>query len=136
MKKKVAQKKEKKPTVAKLQKDLWVECKRIIRGRYGNTCFTCDRKGLEGSNWHTGHFIPNAAGGALLRFHLDNLRPQCYNCNINLGGMGGEFYRRLVKEIGQDKVDELFVLKSQTVKAYDHYSMLLCEYRLIETLQN
>ena len=100
---------------AKLRDRLWELAKLIIRKRYGNTCYTCGRTKLEGSNWHTGHFIPDAVGGAFLRYNLQNLRPQCYNCNINLGGNGGEFYRRLVEEEGQLYVDNLFQLKNTMI---------------------
>jgi len=120
----------------KLQEELWQECRRISLIRYlkGNKhyCFTCDKE-VESSNRQLGHFIPNSVGGALLRYNLDNLRIQCYYCNINLGGNGSEFYRRLVKEKGQDFVDKLFQLKHQTVKADDHYRQLLEEYKKIST---
>lgn len=115
----------------KLQDALWQECRRIIINRYEKEnkhyCFTCDKE-VEGSNRQVGHFIPNSVGGALLRYNLDNLRIQCYYCNINLGGNGSEFYRRLLKEKGKKHIDNLFALKGQTIKATDHYQKLLGEY--------
>ena len=122
----------KKLTSKQLQDKIWIICKRIIRARYGNTCYTCGKTGLEGSNWHTGHFIPKAACGAYLKYDLRNLRPQCYHCNINLGGNGGEFYRRMVAIEGQEYVDKLFQDKNIEVKAYEHYSMILPLYKLME----
>lgn len=124
-------KKVQKISIGKLQKLLWVECKRIIRNKYGNSCYTCDAKGLEGGNWQTAHFIPNAAAGAYLRYDLRNLRPCCYHCNINLGGNGAEFYRRLVNKEGQEYVDELFRDKTKVIKAYDFYLELLEKYKLM-----
>ena len=126
-------KRKSKSDTKKIQDALWNECKRIIRKRYTMLngkmyCFTCGKE-VIGSNAQTGHFIPNSVGGALLRYNLDNLRLQCYYDNINLGGNGGEFYRRLVKEKGQDFVDNLFKLKQQTVKASDHYIELLAKYK-------
>lgn len=117
-----------KQPISKIQRKLWEHCKRIIRARYPNVCYTCGRGGLEGSNMHTAHFIPKGACSASLKYNLDNLRICCYNCNINLGGNGAEYYRRMVREVGQDKVDELFQLKNQTLKAYDYYLNLLSEY--------
>jgi len=103
-----------KPTsLKKLRQELWELCRKIVRLKYGNTCYTCDRKGLEGTNWHTGHFIPASTCGLALKYNIRNLRPQCYHCNINLGGNGAEFYRRMVKEVGQVEVDEMFRIKNQ-----------------------
>ncbi len=102
---------------AKLRDRLWELCKLITRKRYGNVCYTCGKAGLEGGSWQTGHCIPSASGGAYLRYDLRNLRPQCYNCNINLGSNGAEYYRRLVKSEGQKYVDQLFNDKQKIVKA-------------------
>lgn len=91
-----------------LKKKLWQLCKVIIRAKYGNDCYTCGKSGLVGSNWHTGHFIPSATCGLYLRYDLRNLRPQCFDCNINLGGNGSAFYRRLMADEGSDYVERLF----------------------------
>jgi hypothetical protein len=125
-------KKKSKSNTRKIQDELWQECRRVQGLRYPapNTCFTCG-KPVEGANRHLGHFIPNSVGGALLRYNLDNLRFQCYYCNINLGGNGSEFYRKLVEEKGQQFVDDLFKLKQQTTNANDHYIKLLEEYKQI-----
>ncbi len=130
----------KKKSDNKLKEELWNLCKQIVRKRYklksGDwRCYTCDRLIDEPSKAHTGHGIPSAVGGASLRYHLDNLRVQDYYCNINLGGNGAEFYRRLVAEIGQERVDELYKLKQKTVKAdriwysnmIDSYTQLLTQ---------
>lgn len=115
-----------------IQDLLWQECRRIIKAEYIKDgkyyCYTCGKE-IEGSNCQLGHFIPNSVGGALLRYNLDNLRLQCYYDNINLGGNGSEFYRKLVEEKGQSFVDALFKLKNQgTVNAIDHYKKLLKDY--------
>jgi hypothetical protein len=120
-----------KTPISKLQRQLWEECKRIIRAKYGNVCYTCGKGNLEGSNWQTSHFIPKASLGAYLKYDLRVLRPACYHCNINLGGNGAEYYRRMVKELGQEAVDEIFKDRQKTVKAYDHYQELLEEYKQI-----
>lgn len=118
-----------KAPISKIQRILWELCKQIIRKLYGNICYTCGRTGLEGSNWHTGHGIPKASCGASLKYDLRILRPQCYHCNINLGGNGGEFYRRMVIEMGQEHVDQIYQDKQKTVKAYDHYLTLIESYK-------
>jgi len=88
----------KKPiTVTKLKEKVWKECKRIIQNRYGNNCYTCG-KYCEGSNRHTGHGKPNGALTLRYKFDLRNLRPQCYHCNINLGGCSDILIAKLEKE--------------------------------------
>ena len=117
-----------------IQELLWIECRRIMLEKYArsgqNYCFTCE-KPIEGQNRQLGHFIPNSVGGALLRYNLDNLRPQCYYCNINLGGNGSVFYKNLLAEKGQRHIDKLFQLKGQTCKAIDIYKELLEKYKLL-----
>lgn len=134
MKKSPLKKKSKTPQ-RKIQDELWQECRRIQIAKYvlkdGTwRCFTCDKQ-VEGANKQLGHFIPNSVCGALLRYNLGNLRIQCYCCNINLGGNGSMFYPRLVKEMGQEHVDNLFKLKQQTTKSLDHYIYLLDSYKKI-----
>lgn len=100
----------------RLKLQLWELCRAITEKRYPNICFTCD-KPVSGSNRQLGHCIPSSVGGISLRYHLDNLRWQCYYDNINLGGHGSEYYRRLVEEIGQERVNALFALKREVGKA-------------------
>lgn len=114
---------------AKLERSLWELCRSLANRLWATptgrsaTCYTCDRP-IRGSNKQLGHFIPKASGGALLKYNMLNLRWQCYNCNINLGGNGAEFYKRLVAEFGDKYVDNLFTLKQQTTKSTDHYEAL------------
>jgi hypothetical protein len=103
----------KKTPEAKLKAQLWELCKQIIRKKYGNTCYTCKKEGLEGSNWHTGHFIARSVCGNYLYFDLRNLRPQCYRCNISLVGNGAVFYSLLRSELGQEYVDGIFADKNR-----------------------
>lgn len=128
--KKTPLKRKSKSEIRKTQDLLWQECRRITMERYPepHTCFTC-HKPISGSNKQLGHFIANSVGGALLRYNLDNLRLQCYYCNINLGGNGAVFYKNLLAEKGQEHIDKLFQLKSQTTKALDLYLNLLETYK-------
>lgn len=118
-----------KQPISKIQKKLWELCKEIIRKRYGNICYTCGKQNLEGSDWHTGHLIPKAALGAYLKYDLRVLRPQCYHCNINLGGNGAEFLRKMSQCEGDAYVEAIYRDRLVTVKAYDHYLKLVEEYQ-------
>ena len=123
-------------TDKQVRNKLWEECKRIIRLRYQRSdglwnCFTCGRLVDEPSKAQTGHFIPSSIGGASLRYNLDNLRIQCYNCNINLGGYGAAYTIALKKEKGQKHIDKLFQLKNQSIKASDHFRILLEQYKKV-----
>lgn len=122
-------KKKSSQSISKIQRVLWELCKQITRKRYGNTCYTCGRSGLEGSGWHTGHLFPKASVSAFLKYDLRILRPQCYFCNINLGGHGAEFYRRMTVEIGATALNELILDRQKTVKAESHYLKLITEYQ-------
>ena len=114
--------------ISTVQRLLWGECKRIIRAKYGNKCFTCERQNLGGSNWHTGHLLAKASVGAYLKYDLRILRPQCYFCNINLGGNGAIFIENLRKIEGNEYVDQILKDRQITVKAMDHYLTLLEKY--------
>lgn len=114
---------------AKLKARLWELCKHIIRKRDGNVCIICGKGELEGANWHTGHFIPSAACGSFLRYDLRNIHSSCYHCNINLGGNGALFYKRLVDIYGQEFVDGIFRDKQIVTKAdVTFYSKKISEY--------
>lgn len=97
----------KKPQLTKLKKQLWELCKQITRKRYGNTCYTSGKTGLEGSNWQTGHFIPSSLCSTELRYDLKNLRPQSYKENINHSGNTLQFRRNLIRDHGIEYVEEL-----------------------------
>lgn len=88
----------KKPSIRLLKDKLWKECKRIIRERHGNTCYTCGANPLEGSNWQTGHFIPSSICSTEMRYDLNNLRPQCMRCNIHLSGNWPAYEKHLLKD--------------------------------------
>lgn len=130
--KKTPIRKKSKASISLIQRKLWNECKRIIRARYKNTCFTCGKPNLEGSNFHTGHMLPKASLGAYLKYDLRVLRPQCYNCNINLGGMGAIFIEKMRAIEGDKYVDKILADRNVTVKAYDHYIDLLAQYEKIK----
>jgi hypothetical protein len=124
-------KKTSKQSISVIQRKLWEECKRIIREQFGNTCYTCGAKNLSGSNLHTGHLWAKASLGAYLKYDIRVLRPQCYRCNIHLGGAGADFYKKMLRTEGEDYMKRLEADRNITVKAYDHYLSLLEEYKNI-----
>lgn len=100
----------------KLKLKLWELCKQLTRRAYGTTCYTCGKTNLAGSSQHTGHFVPSSICGGYLRYDLRNLRIQCYRCNIDLSGNGAVFYRNLVRDNGQEYVDQIFRDKERIQK--------------------
>jgi len=131
LKSKTKLKKTSKTPISKLQRQIWEECKRIIRQRHKNVCYTCGKTDLEGSGWHTGHMIAKATLGAYLKYDLRLLRSQCYFCNINCGGRGADFIENMRRIEGNDYVDQILKDRQITVKAYDFYVKILEEYKNI-----
>lgn len=124
-------KKQSKQPISKIQRKIWDHCKRIIRTKYGNVCYTCGAKNLEGSNWHTGHLLAKASLGAYLKYDLRVLRPQCYKCNIHHGGNGAIFIENMRKAEGNEYVNQILLDRTKSVKAYDFYLELLKQYETI-----
>ena len=87
-----------KSPLQKLKAQLWELCKNITRKQYGNICYTCNKGGLGKGNWQTGHFISSSICSTELRYDLQNLRPQCYNCNINKSGNWLAYEQHLIKD--------------------------------------
>ena len=118
-----------KQPISKIQRSIWALCKKIIREKYGNNCYTCPARGLVGKNWHTGHLLAKGSLGAYLKYDLRVLRPQCYKCNINHGGMGATFIENMREIEGDEYVDQILQDRNITVKAYDHYLIILERYK-------
>ena len=120
----------------KLEDKLWELCKQIIRKKYPNTCYTCYRSGLEGSNWHTGHMISKATLSAAMKHDLRVLRPQCAPCNLWYGGMGADFERNMRKIEGNKYVEKIvsdrMFYNANPIKADEiFYQKLVEEYKEI-----
>jgi len=130
----------KKLTIGQLQKKLWLECKRIALDLYKNKdgtydCYTCEQKNLVKSNRQLGHFIAKSVCGATLKYDMRNLRWQCFRCNCNLSGNGAIFYRNLVRDKGQEYVDELFRIRNTvSIKAYDLFLKQLESYQHLDLI--
>lgn len=129
--------KQSKQPISKIQRDLWKECRRVADIVYKPAdgkfhCYTCGRV-IEGKNKQLGHVPwPKSTLGAFLKYDMRCLRWQCYDCNINKGGMGFEAGKKMLREEGQAYMDLLERDRQKTVKAYDHYLSLLSYYKGIE----
>ena len=118
------------PSLARLRKELWKLCKLITRKRYlledGTwVCYTCGSKIDKPKKAHTGHGIPDAFGGLLLRYDLRNLRVQDMRCNFHFGGNGAVYLMKLRDEIGDEEVDDMFRLLAMKDFEIEERSFLL-----------
>lgn len=91
-------KRKKKSPLSKLKAELWKLCREIQIARYGSDCYTCPSKDLSGSSRHLGHFIPSSICSTPMRYDLDNLRVQCYSCNIHKSGNWVEYEKHLIRD--------------------------------------
>jgi len=89
-----------KKSLSGLKKALWALLAPAIRNAYGPFCFTCGGNGNQ-----TGHMFAKGRAHAISAWHPDNLRPQCFYCNINMGGNGAEFSRRYILAYGLPAFD-------------------------------
>jgi hypothetical protein len=78
---------------------------------------------------------PKGSLGASLKYDIRILRPQCYHCNINLGGMGAVFRKKMEREEGKEYMKQLDLDlvedKKGKLKAIDHYKQLLAYYKTV-----
>lgn len=113
LKRKTPLRKKSKTSAKKLKDELWKLCREITAKRFPNaSCYTCGNGPLEGSNKHLGHYITSSVCSAEMRYDLDNLRFQCYACNIHKSGNWIAFQEHLARD-GYD-VDELIARNNKT----------------------
>lgn len=93
----------------KLRKKLDTVFAKYIRA-LSKKCYTCDR----GKNDHAGHYLRRGLDS--VRWNILNVKPQCWNCNILLGGNQDEFRKRLIVEYGLEAVEGLEQLSRVAVK--------------------
>lgn len=127
-------KRRKKGEITKLKEKLWQLCREIQIGKYGRRCFSCG-KDTEGKNCHLGHFITSAGCSVEVRYDLKNLRPQCYNCNINLNGNWVEYEAALLKE-GLVDIEELKRRNKETKGAIYPQEWFECKIREYQQVLN
>jgi len=76
-------------------------------------CYTCGKRLLV-KEAQAGHGISGRSNAIL--FEEDIVRPQCSGCNIFKGGSYDVFIPKLIREIGQDRYEDLVRLKGTPVK--------------------
>ena len=132
-------KRRKRSELQKAKDRLWEECKRITRLRYVKhdgtwDCFSCGKNIDEPAKAQTGHFIPSSTCSVELRYDLQNLRVQCYNCNINKSGNWVEYEKHLKTEMGENFPQKLKD-RNETTKGLsyriDWYEMYIKNYKEI-----
>ena len=74
----------------------------VLRGARKGLCIT------------VGHWVEGHANATYIVEAY--VRPQCYYCNIMLGGNQGEFRDRIRKELGDAEVDRLLIESKKTVE--------------------
>lgn len=85
--------------VSTIKKRLESQQKAIVIKKYGNDCYTCPQKNLEGTNCQLGHVPwPRSILGPKVKFDYRFTRIQCFRCNINCGGNGAVAYKRMQEE--------------------------------------
>lgn len=103
-----------KTPVAKLKRELWEITRKITFKLHGDTCYTCGAQGLKKANLQAGHFITKSTCSAELAYSLDNIRPQCFSCNIWKSGNWVAFEAHLMLEKGRDFPAELKCRNQET----------------------
>lgn len=105
----------KKPTVSKLKKILDALVSRFVRLSGNGRCYTCGlvRPLLE---LQCGHFISRAHSAT--RYDLDNLRPQCVNCNVWRRGNTAFYAANLMEELGKERFDAL-IARGRSYKSFN-----------------
>ena len=94
-----------------------------IRRKYADKrgivkCYTCNKKAYwKGEGMQNGHFISRAS--RILRWSIDNCRPQCYACNCMRYGQNYIFAMNLNKEYGYNIAEELLIESKKTIKQSD-----------------
>lgn len=97
------------------------------------TCYTCG-KVAHYKEMQNGHFWSRTHLST--RFNEYNCKVQCVGCNIFKKGNYIEYTKRLLKELGEEKFNELERLKNSTVKIskaeyeqmIEHYNQKIKEY--------
>lgn len=81
-------------------------------------CYTCDKhlklKARPGERVMVGHWVEGHKNATYI--NEDYVRPQCYYCNIMMGGMQGTFRDRIRKELGDKVVDKLLIDGKKTLE--------------------
>jgi len=118
-------KRKSKSPIAKLQQKLVELSHTYIRERdsvspdkIGGYCFDCGNF-AEGRHFQAGHFIADASGGAVLRYHPHNMHGQSSGCNMKVSQerVKIEYTIKMQEKYGIDYVNLLRSLRNKSIKA-------------------
>lgn len=86
----------------------WEKVKEYVRAREKD-CYTCPSKNLRGINAQAGHFLPVGLVGSnnTLSWDERQIHLQCSRCNGVGQGQAVAYRTRLVKDYGEENVQEL-----------------------------
>ncbi len=124
MKKTSLRRKSKSP-IAKLQQKLVELSHTYIRerdsvmvGGIAGYCFDCGNF-AEGRHFQAGHFVPDASGGAILRYHPHNMHGQASGCNMKQvqERVKINYTIKMQEKYGIDYFNFLLSLRNKTIKA-------------------
>jgi hypothetical protein len=102
-------------------------CNAYIRERdKGDPCISCGT--YDAPEWHAGHCYTVAARPDI-RYNEDNIHLQCPKCNTYQGGMVGEYKKRVVSKIGQERLDALVYVNPAFKKTREYYQEIEATYK-------
>lgn len=97
-KEKPVKKRKKKTEYQKLNELVWDLCREIKGKIEEKNCYTCNATNLVGVNCQLGHGKAKGSLSIKYQYDLRNLHWQCFNCNINLGGMSDIFIAKMERD--------------------------------------
>jgi hypothetical protein len=105
-------------SISVLTKKLDTVISQYVRLKYADQhqnvkCFTCDNK-IHWKGIQNGHFQSRRYMST--RFHENNMRPQCYACNLGLSGNQYVYGINLDKEKGPGTAESMVLLAKQQKK--------------------
>lgn len=110
------QREKKQESTSYLKDKLWKIVSEYIRRKYADSdwvasCVTC----WDTKHWkelQAGHFCPSGAS-SYLRYVENNIHPQCYHCNINLGSNPIEYREFMVRKYGEKFVEQMLSMRKE-----------------------
>lgn len=84
----------------------------------GGYCFDCGKL-VYGQQFQCGHWITDASGGALLRYHPFNMNGQAGGCNCGYRQeeVKINYTLKMIEKYSIERVNKLRQLKNKTIKA-------------------
>jgi hypothetical protein len=112
----------------------WIRM-RDCHGFSGGNCYTCG-KYYRFEDLQAGHFQQGSHGATY--FEEDNVHAQCCGCNTFRHGNLVPYTLNMIKEYGQERVDELIRLNHTTkkFKAWEYEEIIKKYQEKIEKLSN